>query len=398
MSVAMYGADTLRAGPLLKRSDHLGAWNPRVYVLRPGSLDYYVPGAPPSSPPRGSSPLMDVVRVAPWSGSGKGGVAGAVGRDDARCVFVVVARDGPAVLRAPDEATAGAWAAAIVGAAEAARSRCYGLGRDYTRVFAAVREGARAMDRAAEGMAGGALATLAREGVERYDADVRWEDDAAVGACPHCARAFSRFALGGGPRRHHCRVCGRVVCGECSAGTQPVGQRPGRGCGVAFRVRSCVRCDGVLGAAAARDARAAAVAAALDSNAAAAVSRDILRTRDAAALAAARTDAMLAAPRRRGGGGGGGGDEGGFSAEEMVGQRDQLQALISRLRTDLPLRCVCGMWFGLCYWGVRVCFVAHAGSVTWRSHRLQAPGVSWQDAVRTGGVQEHEALTVSHIR
>ena len=91
---------------------------------------------------------------------------------------------------------------------------------------------------------------------------------------------------------------------------------------------------------AARAARAAAVAAALESHPLASLSRDILRTRDACAAAAARTDAMLAAPRR--GGGGGDDDEsedGTYSVEEMRGQREQLEALIGRLRADLPLRC-----------------------------------------------------------
>ena len=38
-----------------------------------------------------------------------------------------------------------------------------------------------------------------------------WQSDSEVGECPVCGRAFG-FLF----RRHHCRKCGRVVCGECS--------------------------------------------------------------------------------------------------------------------------------------------------------------------------------------
>ncbi|KAJ2478807.1 carboxypeptidase Y-deficient [Coemansia sp. RSA 2320] len=42
---------------------------------------------------------------------------------------------------------------------------------------------------------------------------VAWESDAAVHACPLCERRFGLLA----ERRHHCRVCGRVVCAHCSS-------------------------------------------------------------------------------------------------------------------------------------------------------------------------------------
>lgn len=45
---------------------------------------------------------------------------------------------------------------------------------------------------------------------------VPWEDDVKVSSCPHCNQTFSQLTL----RKHHCRVCGKVVCGdprtECS--------------------------------------------------------------------------------------------------------------------------------------------------------------------------------------
>ncbi|TPX72131.1 hypothetical protein SpCBS45565_g00526 [Spizellomyces sp. 'palustris'] len=43
---------------------------------------------------------------------------------------------------------------------------------------------------------------------------VSWEDDNNVTSCPLCSKAFGAITN----RRHHCRLCGRVVCGgpECS--------------------------------------------------------------------------------------------------------------------------------------------------------------------------------------
>lgn len=46
---------------------------------------------------------------------------------------------------------------------------------------------------------------------------VTWEDDASVPKCPFCQQEFGSWTF----RRHHCRMCGRVVCSdpqtECSA-------------------------------------------------------------------------------------------------------------------------------------------------------------------------------------
>ena len=39
---------------------------------------------------------------------------------------------------------------------------------------------------------------------------VDWEDDATVARCPFCQQEFSNYVF----RRHHCRLCGRVVCGD----------------------------------------------------------------------------------------------------------------------------------------------------------------------------------------
>ncbi|KAF9972822.1 carboxypeptidase Y-deficient [Actinomortierella ambigua] len=41
---------------------------------------------------------------------------------------------------------------------------------------------------------------------------VKWEDDSSVPACHICLSMFTRY----GNRKHHCRLCGRVICANCS--------------------------------------------------------------------------------------------------------------------------------------------------------------------------------------
>ncbi|KAL1974134.1 hypothetical protein VTN31DRAFT_5694 [Thermomyces dupontii] len=43
---------------------------------------------------------------------------------------------------------------------------------------------------------------------------VTWQDDAAVSQCPFCQQEFTSYMF----RRHHCRTCGRVVCGDPATG------------------------------------------------------------------------------------------------------------------------------------------------------------------------------------
>ncbi len=43
---------------------------------------------------------------------------------------------------------------------------------------------------------------------------VSWENDAEVARCPYCQQDFSQYSF----RRHHCRTCGKVVCGDPSTG------------------------------------------------------------------------------------------------------------------------------------------------------------------------------------
>lgn len=39
---------------------------------------------------------------------------------------------------------------------------------------------------------------------------ITWEEDAKVSHCPFCQQEFATYTF----RRHHCRMCGRVVCGD----------------------------------------------------------------------------------------------------------------------------------------------------------------------------------------
>ncbi|KAF2146779.1 uncharacterized protein K452DRAFT_282979 [Aplosporella prunicola CBS 121167] len=43
---------------------------------------------------------------------------------------------------------------------------------------------------------------------------IAWEDDANVLQCPFCQQEFTSYSF----RRHHCRLCGRVVCGDPKTG------------------------------------------------------------------------------------------------------------------------------------------------------------------------------------
>lgn len=39
---------------------------------------------------------------------------------------------------------------------------------------------------------------------------VSWQDDSSAPRCPFCQQEFTSYTF----RRHHCRTCGRVVCGD----------------------------------------------------------------------------------------------------------------------------------------------------------------------------------------
>jgi rabenosyn-5 len=43
---------------------------------------------------------------------------------------------------------------------------------------------------------------------------VTWQDDADVPRCPYCQQEFTQYTF----RRHHCRTCGKVVCGDPATG------------------------------------------------------------------------------------------------------------------------------------------------------------------------------------
>ncbi|TGZ83114.1 hypothetical protein EX30DRAFT_362656 [Ascodesmis nigricans] len=43
---------------------------------------------------------------------------------------------------------------------------------------------------------------------------VAWEDDSSVSSCPECLQSFHPLTQ----RKHHCRICGRIVCGDPRTG------------------------------------------------------------------------------------------------------------------------------------------------------------------------------------
>lgn len=54
-----------------------------------------------------------------------------------------------------------------------------------------------------------------------------WQDDKEAEGCSACEKPFSVSR-----RRHHCRKCGQIFCGQCSEGSMPLirGGKPVRVC------------------------------------------------------------------------------------------------------------------------------------------------------------------------
>jgi hypothetical protein len=46
-----------------------------------------------------------------------------------------------------------------------------------------------------------------------------WVDDSKVKACYECETPFSMLV-----RRHHCRICGRIFCANCTMTSAPAGK------------------------------------------------------------------------------------------------------------------------------------------------------------------------------
>lgn len=79
---------------------------------------------------------------------------------------------------------------------------------------------------------------------------VTWEDDAKVSKCPFCQQEFGSWTF----RRHHCRICGRVVCADpqtaCSSEvgfnvanpTIPASEKPPGGNAISLDIRMCREC------------------------------------------------------------------------------------------------------------------------------------------------------------
>ncbi|KAJ2658278.1 carboxypeptidase Y-deficient [Coemansia sp. RSA 1199] len=76
---------------------------------------------------------------------------------------------------------------------------------------------------------------------------VVWQDDADAPSCPFCERVFGRLST----RRHHCRLCGRVVCGrpQCSAQLSvplPLSDAQGFSTSESADIRACCECEHVV--------------------------------------------------------------------------------------------------------------------------------------------------------
>ncbi|KAF2762213.1 FYVE-domain-containing protein [Pseudovirgaria hyperparasitica] len=80
---------------------------------------------------------------------------------------------------------------------------------------------------------------------------IEWQDDSTVSRCPYCQQEFTNYTF----RRHHCRLCGKVVCGDaqtaCSSeiglnihASNAASEKPGVPVGV--DVRMCQDCKHTL--------------------------------------------------------------------------------------------------------------------------------------------------------
>lgn len=69
----------------------------------------------------------------------------------------------------------------------------------------------------------------------KYDVD--WQDDRSAPCCQSCFALFSTLHR----RRHHCRVCGELVCGECSLDVVALPDK-----GFASPKRACAACVTLL--------------------------------------------------------------------------------------------------------------------------------------------------------
>lgn len=86
-----------------------------------------------------------------------------------------------------------------------------------TQLLASPLEEVAAMTAGRGGLLTSPIATLAgqknaRKAIEQ--SVVTWEDDALVSRCPFCQQEFGTWTF----RRHHCRICGRVVCADPQTG------------------------------------------------------------------------------------------------------------------------------------------------------------------------------------
>ncbi|OCT46207.1 FYVE zinc finger domain containing protein [Cladophialophora carrionii] len=74
---------------------------------------------------------------------------------------------------------------------------------------------------------------------------VSWQNDAEAPRCPYCQQDFTQYTF----RRHHCRTCGKVVCGDPATGCSTViglsvaTKKPPPNDTIALDIRLCKECN-----------------------------------------------------------------------------------------------------------------------------------------------------------
>lgn len=204
------GGVELRRGMLWKRRDwRQHEWPERLFVLRRDRLEYYIPGRPE---PKDVFPLGSIISVRRYRADDSNfpSTASAPTERILLASFMVRTTTATMLVSSLSAEESDAWVDDLNAAVQASLS---GASKDLTSLFTVMRTVHFARRDAQRRKVIRALATLVNSRSER-DTSIPWELDEAVTACPLCSRVFSKKLTG--RRRHHCRLCGKVVCADCS--------------------------------------------------------------------------------------------------------------------------------------------------------------------------------------
>ncbi|KAH7096750.1 hypothetical protein BKA62DRAFT_745007 [Auriculariales sp. MPI-PUGE-AT-0066] len=159
---------------------------------------------------KGRADLLDIQVVVPIGGGGEDDVE-VGGGGGAR--FEILGPDGSFACVAANETTRDGWVSSIRAAKQQWLSSTYNVAGDSTLTSS---QSTKHLRRALQAIP----AEEDRETVEHFVEPV-WVPDGKTPSCMRCGRNFGLQAMGmgGWRRRHHCRLCGRVVCSSCSAKT-----------------------------------------------------------------------------------------------------------------------------------------------------------------------------------